>query len=68
MNNIIMNFFTGIYSLFKSFVIFFSFKKQFSYDKLNNEIDDNEIDNHEISDNYETIIFNQMKENIYSDL
>jgi hypothetical protein len=63
-----MNFFTGIYSLLETFINFFSFKKKFSYDKLNNETDDTAIDNYEISDNYETIIFNQMKENIHSDL
>jgi hypothetical protein len=62
-----MSIFTTIYSLIKSFVEFLSCKHKFSYDNLNsNEIDDESIDHYEVSDNYESIIFNQMVENIHS--
>jgi hypothetical protein len=62
-----MSIFTTIYSLFKSFVEFFSCKQNFSYDNLkSNEIDDESIYHNEVSNNYESIIFNQMAENIHS--
>jgi len=50
-----MKFLTTIYSLFKNFFEFISFKVKPTYDSLNTE---------ELENDYEHIIFNQMRENL----
>ncbi len=50
-----MKILTTIYGLFRSFFDFISFKSKPVYDSLNSE---------EIENDYESIIFNQMRENL----